>query len=351
MSMRLLAAAAFLLIAVVAPAPAGDTMTLEWKWEKGARFELRNEERSHTRTVTKAEGVEQKEEEDETQTALTNVEVVEVLADGGVRVLIRYRELDIEQTSPGKLLKLHGVVSATGKPLVTARMEMPGLAAFRSDGEELLRTMGANLLSLRIHVELSRAGEVRSARGEGDLLAGVRRDTPARRIMAATLERMLTIDDLAQAAAGEAFPQLPPGPVARTARWPAKRVFSLMGLTLRGKGAAFVTRSEPSGDVVVLGEEMVYELDSKGFSKMLESVFAEALPGAKVKATLRPEARPLVRYSGRFDGAAGHPLDWNVPKLEMKLVGTVGIAMGDIKSTATMRITVTGDSRCTWTKL
>jgi len=196
--------------------------------------------------------------------------------------------------------------------------------------------------------EDSRTGEVLSAKCEGGLFGGAGAQSPSARLAESLVGRIVSADDIAQAAAGEAFPQLPAGPSAPTARWSARRSFSALGISMRGKGAAFVTKFEPGGAAVALGEEMIYDIDSKQFSKTMQESLAAALPGGKVTASLAAESRPLVRYAGRFDVAAGHPLEWGVPKLELKLIGTVNMSVGKVKRTMRMKIGVSGTSTCVW---
>jgi len=345
------AVAVFASLSVASRASAADEVPLQWKWEKGAKFAIESVRKTHTRTVTTGEGVNETEEEDETASNHLLAQVDDVPEKGPVSVTITLRKFDIVQTSVQKTLEMHGSWSEDGKPHVTVKFESAALGAMRGEAESVLRGVGSNLLALKVKVELSRAGEVLSAKGEGDITAGIDRSSPVRRIIVATMERMLTVDDLAQSMVGEAFPQLAAAPPAAGAKWPVKRRFSLMGLTMRGKGAGSVVKSDAAAPEIRHAEETVYEIDSKGFSKMLEAVFAEAAPGAKISATLRPERSAVVRYTGRFDSAAGHPLEWSTPKLDLVLVGSVSVAIEAAKVTMNLRAALTGDVVCRWTRL
>jgi hypothetical protein len=336
---------------VAAPAPAADTVPLAWKWEKGAKFALESTKRTHTHTVTKSDAGNQTEDEDETATN-DMLAVVEEVAEGGpVRLLLSFRKYDMVQSSAQKSLELHGSWTEDGKPDVRVKFDMAALGPMRREAEQVLHGVATNLLSLKVHVDLSRSGAVLAAKGEGDIFAGIDRSTPMSRVMVATMERLLTTDEFAQSIVGEAFPQLADAPPLPTARWPVKRSFSMMGLAMRGRGAGSVVKSDPAAPEVQHAEETVYEIDSSGFSKMLEAVIAEAAPGAKISASLRPEKSMVVRYSGRFDTAAGHPLEWSTPKLDMKLLGSVTVSMGKVKNTVKLEVGVTGESRCRWTRI
>ena len=331
-------------------ARAADPLPLAWKWHELDRFEVRSVKHTSTRTVTRSRlGSDETEEETSSSSTLLRIDVVEVREDGRARLLLRFSEFEMEQRGPTSL-KLSAKRLPDGKVDATAEVSGGGMEVFAREAEAMLREVGANLLAMRIHVELSGAGEVLSTQAEGRIVPSGE-GSPLRRLMAASIERLLTVDDFAQAAVGETFPQLAPKPPAPGARWPVRRVFTLMGLSFAGKGAAFVTSSDPDGAIVTIGEEMIYAIDAKGYASMIEAVVAGTVPGAKVKATLRPENQSLVRYSGKFDVVNGHPLDWSVPRLEMKLVATTTVTLGDTKSTISQRISVAGDVRSTWRRL
>ena len=339
-----------LALCLAVPSAAGEeTMDLAWKWEEGARFELLTETNSQAESVTTSQGLEPVTElEIEKKKQKNEVEVLEVLEDGRVRLALRWKEIELDQRAPGRRVVLHAFEDARGRPESKAAVVIPALGALQDEFAGLLEATVKVLLLFRVTVELSKTGEVLSARSEGGIFGEGAAKTQTARLARSMIERVIALDDLAQTAAGEMFPQLPAGPSARTARWPARRSFSFLGLTMRGKGAAFVTKFEPDGSVVALGEEMIYELDSKHFAKMLQESLAATDPQMKVTATFGAETRPLVRYAGRFDGAAGHPLEWGVPKLELKLVGNVFVTLGKEKRALRTKVHVTGSTHSTW---
>lgn len=341
-------ALAVVVVMLAGRATAADPPPLAWRWEPGDRFAVRTVESASTRTVTKSRHAETTEEENSSSSANLLIDVVDVLENGRVKLQLHFTEFEMRQDGP-MAMQLSAKIREDGRVDATAKFDAKGMEAFASEAESVMREVAARILELRIHVELTAAGAVLSARTE-TVVVPRQQGSALRRVLAASIERAFGDDGYALAVVGESFPQLSPTPPAPGARWSVQRTFSLWGLTLRGKGAAFVASTEPDGNVATVAEEMIYTCEFAGLTKSLEAEIERAVPGAEVKVSLRPAERVLVKYSGRFDLANGHPLEWSVPKLEMKLVGSTTVAVGDLKETISQRITVTGDVRSTWTR-
>lgn len=345
--------AALALIAV----PAQAQVVLKWKLAKGDVFEVVTETTvTSATTSTDQVGNTSKEEETETETSSRRVEVTDVTADGNYKMVITINSIEKNAKSSERIVTFTAKKDAEGKKSVSVNIKANNPLLQGDDVKALMEKLASNMLDFRIMFEVTPMGVVVAATHEGDPFFDLPEDTKVTKMIAGTARRMLNPDDLPQMAAAQTFTQLPDKAVDITADWPLRRAFTVMGLTMEGKGKTTLTKVENTdgGTVATLSEKLVYKVDAARFNKLLaelmESIFADAGLPVQLNVNLKATKDITADATTLFNIDKGHATTTTWSGLTVPFGGAMTINIPGQQNTVNMEMQVTMATKNTWTR-
>ena len=346
---------ALVLLALVQPTQA--QVTLKWKLAKGEKFDLVSETTTKSVTTTTDQfGNNNKEEETETENVTRLVEITEVTSEGNFKMLVTMVEMEKVSKSAERTMTFSAKKDAEGKKSVSVNINAKNPLLGGRDVKALMEKLASNLLDYKMMFEITPQGVVLSAKGEGDPFADLPEDTQVTKMISKTVRRMLNPDDLPQMAAAEAFAQLPEQPVQLAQDWPLRRAFTVMGLSMDGRGTTILEKvqDEDGQRIATLQEKMVYKVDATKFNKMLkelmEGIFADAGLPVKLSVHLKATNDIDATATSLFNISQGHTTSTTWSGLTIPFGGTMTINVAGQQNTVSMDLQVTVETKNTWKK-